>query len=53
METQKSHEQQMIMNALTRSRGNAAKAARYLGISPQSFHYKIKKFGLNRKDFVA
>ena len=53
METQKSHEQQMIMNALARSRGNAARAARSLGISPQSFHYKIKKFGLNRKDFVA
>ncbi|MCF8091846.1 MAG: sigma 54-interacting transcriptional regulator [Desulfotignum sp.] len=53
METQKSHEQQMIMNALTRSRGNAARAARYLGISPQSFHYKLKKYGINRKEFVS
>ncbi|MEX1300121.1 MAG: sigma 54-interacting transcriptional regulator [Desulfotignum sp.] len=52
METQKSHEQQMIMSALTRSRGNAARAARFLGISPQSFHYKLKKYGLSRKDYI-
>lgn len=53
METQKSHEQQMIMDALTRSRGNAARAARSLGVSPQSFHYKMKKFGINRKAFAV
>jgi arginine utilization regulatory protein len=53
METQKSREQQMILSALTRSRGNAARAARFLGISPQSFHYKMKKFGIDRKAFVA
>ncbi len=52
METQKSHEQQMLVNALTRSRGNAARAARSLGISPQSFHYKLKKYRLNRKDYM-
>lgn len=53
IETQKSREHQMILNALTRSRGNAAKAARILGISPQSFHYKMKKFRIDRKAFVA
>jgi len=53
METQKSREQLLILNALTRSRGNAARAARSLGISPQSFHYKMKKFGIDRKAFVA
>jgi arginine utilization regulatory protein len=53
METQKSREQEMILSALTRSRGNAARAARSLGISPQSFHYKLKKFGIDRKAFVA
>ncbi len=52
METQKSREQEMILNALARSRGNAARAARSLGISPQSFHYKMKKFGIDRKAFV-
>lgn len=52
METQKSHEQQMLVNALTRSRGNAARAARSLGISPQSFHYKLKKYRINRKDYL-
>jgi arginine utilization regulatory protein len=52
-ETQKTHEQQMIINALTRSRGNAAKAARFLDISPQSFHYKLKKYGIKRKAYMG
>ncbi len=51
--TQKTHEQQMIINALTRSRGNAAKAARFLDISPQSFHYKLKKYGIERKAYMV
>ncbi len=52
MEIQKSHEQQMLVNALIRSRGNAARAARSLGISPQSLHYKLKKYRLNRKAYA-
>ena len=52
LETQALNEMEMIMNALTRYRGNAARAARHLGISPQSFHYKLKKYGINRKAFV-
>ncbi|HKK99557.1 MAG TPA: sigma 54-interacting transcriptional regulator [Desulfotignum sp.] len=53
LETQASNEMEMIMEALTRYRGNAARAARHLGVSPQSFHYKLKKYGINRKDFVS
>ncbi len=34
-------------------RGNAAKAARILGISPQSLHYKLKKFKIDRKNFIG
>ncbi len=52
LETQASNEMEMIMEALARYRGNAARAARQLGVSPQSFHYKLKKYGINRKAFV-
>jgi arginine utilization regulatory protein len=42
-----------IRRALLASGGNVARAARLLGLlSPQSLHYKLKKFGLNRKDFI-
>lgn len=51
LETQAVNEREMICNALDLSRGNAAKAARNLGVSPQSFHYKLKKYGINRKTF--
>ncbi|WP_373497792.1 sigma-54 interaction domain-containing protein [Desulfococcus sp.] len=46
-------EKEAIRRALRASGGNVARAARMLGIlSPQSLHYKLKKYGLNRKDFV-
>lgn len=51
-QTQAESERQIICDALGASFGNAAKAARHLGISPQSFHYKLKKYGLKRKDFA-
>ncbi len=51
-QTQADSERQIICDALEASYGNAAKASRYLGISPQSFHYKLKKHGLKRKDFA-
>ncbi len=42
-----------IRRALLASGGNVARAARVLGLlSPQSLHYKLKKYGLNRKDFI-
>ena len=52
VENQTANELKIIVNALTKSRGNAAKAARNLGISPQSFHYKMKKYGIDRKQFL-
>lgn len=38
-----------LAQALEDSGGNAAKAARALGISPQLMQYKIKKYGLREK----
>jgi arginine utilization regulatory protein len=40
-----------IVAALTATRGNAAEAARRLGISPQLMHYKLKRFGIDRRAF--
>lgn len=51
-QTQAENERQILCRALTDSAGNAAKAARTLGISPQSFHYKLKKYQLDRKAFA-
>ena len=34
------------------TRGNAARAARKLGISPQLMNYKLKRFKIDRKDFL-
>ena len=50
---QNKNERLMISNALRSASGNAAKAAKSLGVSPQSFHYKLKKHGLKRKDFSS
>ena len=50
-EAQCASEQESICYALKTTHGNAAKAARILGISPQSFHYKLKKYKIDRKDF--
>ncbi|SMC94120.1 arginine utilization regulatory protein [Desulfocicer vacuolatum DSM 3385] len=50
---QNANEHNSLCNALQRSGGNAAGAARMLGISPQSLHYKLKKFKINRKDFIV
>jgi arginine utilization regulatory protein len=50
---QNANEHHSLCEALERSGGNAAGAARMLGISPQSLHYKLKKFKINRKDFIV
>jgi len=50
---QNANERHSLCEALERSGGNAAGAARMLGISPQSLHYKLKKFKINRKDFIG
>jgi len=51
VENQAAREKQMICNALKKNIGNAAKSARSLGISPQSFHYKLKKYQVRRQDY--
>ena len=52
-ETQKSQEREMVFQALEDSRGNVSQAARALGISRQLLHYKMKKYGIQRKQFAG
>ncbi len=51
VDNQAAIEKQMICEALKKSFGNAAKAARILGISPQSLHYKLKKFQISSQAY--
>ncbi len=53
VQAQAMSEKQMICNALNKTNGNAAKAARTLGVSPQSFHYKLKKYKIDRTQFKS
>lgn len=52
-DTQALNEKSMICKALERSGGNAAKAARQLGVSPQSLHYKLKKYRIDKKTYAG
>jgi arginine utilization regulatory protein len=45
------NEADSIMAALAATRGNAAGAARRLGISPQLMNYKLKRLGIDRLEF--
>ena len=45
-------ERSMIVGALNDCRGNVTRAAGKLGISRQLLHYKMKKHGLRRQDFM-
>lgn len=45
-------EQEIIAGVLKEYRGNVSRSAQKLGISRQLLHYKMKKFALNRKDFI-
>jgi len=47
------HEKQILRLALEKYRGNAARAARSLGVSPQSLHYKLKKYKISPKFFTG
>ena len=47
------NEMENIKMALKSSLGNAAKAARNLGVSPQLLHYKMKKYKINRHDYKS
>lgn len=42
----------LIRQALEENNGNISKSAQQLGISRQLLHYKMKKFGINRKEFI-
>jgi arginine utilization regulatory protein len=50
-DTQADHEKSVLKKALTRSAGNVTRAAGTVGISRQLFTYKMKKYGLIRRDF--
>ncbi|HLF23503.1 MAG TPA: helix-turn-helix domain-containing protein, partial [Burkholderiales bacterium] len=39
-------ERRMIINALERCGGNQAKAAEYLGLRPNTLHYKMQRYGM-------
>ena len=49
---QRDREKQLINNAISVSDGNVSRAAKMLGISRQLLHYKMKKYGLQRSNYV-
>jgi arginine utilization regulatory protein len=49
---QTQHERELIHDALLASRGNVSAASRALGISRQRLHYKMKKYAMNRLDYM-
>jgi arginine utilization regulatory protein len=49
---QSNMEKSAVKAALYAARGNVTKAAKHLCISRQLFHYKMKKHGFSRLDFV-
>ncbi len=51
-EIKMAYEAATIAAALRATRGNAARAARRLGISPQSMNYKLRRLQINRKDYI-
>ena len=50
-EKKRKNEIAMIRDALSRTRGKPSAAARLLDISPQLLNYKLKKYGIDRRDF--
>lgn len=44
-------ETELLAGVLRKTRGNVAKAARFLGYSPQKLHYRLKRLGLNGGDY--
>ncbi len=51
-QTQSDREKSAIQSALSDAGGNVTKAAKNLGVSRQLLHYKIKKHGFFRGDFL-
>lgn len=46
------HEISILTSELQATRGNAARAARNLGISPQMMNYKLNRLNIKRKNFI-
>lgn len=51
-QSQHDRERSLVRSALADAGGNVSQAARLLGISRQLLHYKIKKYGIERKHYV-
>ena len=51
--TQADHEKSVVAKALSVHRGNITRAAKSIGISRQLFNYKMKKYRLNRRDYLG
>ncbi len=51
-QSQKQREKAAVKTALIHAGGNVTQAAKVLGISRQLLHYKLKKFGFRRIDFI-
>jgi len=46
-------EMNLIRDALEKTSGRPSASARLLGISPQLLNYKMKKYGINRKEYTS
>jgi len=50
-ETVEATERRYLVSVLSASRGRVGKAAEAAGISPRSMHAKMKKYGIDKKEF--
>ena len=53
VQTQQARELQAIRQAMARQRGNVTRAAAKLGISRQLLHYKLRKYAIDRRQFLS
>ena len=51
-EKKRAYEIDALVSALQETQGNASRAARNLGISPQSMNYRLRRYNINKKDFI-
>jgi len=52
LESQEEREKKAIKRVLSKTGGNISRSAKLLGISRQLFHYKMKKHGLRRDNYL-
>jgi arginine utilization regulatory protein len=50
--SQADHERVVVADALAAHRGNVTRAAASIGISRQLFTYKMKKYRIDRRDYL-